>query len=242
MKNAPQKIGQRFSFMNRFLTGMVIALALTLTAFEWTTVTTEEKFSWKPEPIEDPTDFPPPTIFKVKKLEPPKIEKPSDVIKIIKNEPDPIDEEPPKIEPIDEEPFVLDIDPDAYGMNDDDVRDIDLPYTVVQVFAHYDKCQGLTNDELMECSKVDIQNRIKQNFKVTGPLRDIGGRQAALMVIVVDENGEVVSIEAERSSSKHMTRAATKAIEKLPKMHPAQQQGRKVKLSFKIPVILSFSD
>lgn len=242
MKNAPQKTGHRFSFMNRFLTGMIIALALTLTAFEWTTVTSEEIIIFNPKVDDDDGEILPPVTYRVKKLEPPKVIQPSDIIEII-DEPEPqIDEEPIEPEIAYEEPIVLDIDPIDYGMNDDDVRDIDIPYTKVQVFAHYDKCKGLTNNELMECSKVDIQNRIRKNFKVSGQLRAIGGRQAALMTIVVDENGDIISINADQSTSKAMSKASTKAIEKLPSMHPAQQQGRKVKLSFKIPVVLTFRD
>ena len=40
MKNPNHKREQRFPFAQRFLTGLIIALALSLTAFEWTTVRT----------------------------------------------------------------------------------------------------------------------------------------------------------------------------------------------------------
>ena len=60
-----------------------------------------------------------------------------------------------------------------------------LPYEKVQVFAHYDNCKDLTNEELKNCGMLSIRNEIQKRFKVTPQLRDIGERQGALMEIII---------------------------------------------------------
>jgi len=245
MKNTIRKTGQRFPFMSRFLTGIIVALALTLTAFEWTTVTTETRELEYDFLYDDNTEeILPPIRYQTEKLEQPKpkakdLSGPIEVKKDIPETVVKVITETPIENPIIDEPIVIEIDKKDYGMIDEDLIDDNIPYTKVQVFAHYNDCSGLINEELMECSKLDIQNRVKMNFRVTPQLRSIGGRQGALMTIVINKEGEITSIEVEQTTSKAMARAATKAVEKLPKMNPAQQQGRKVALSMKIPIVLT---
>ena len=115
----------------------------------------------------------------------------------------------------------------------------DFPYTSVQVFAHYDNCKGLVNDELKACGMLSIRNEIQKRFKVTPQLKDIGGRQGVLMEIIIDESGEVEGIKTLQKTTVAMEEATKQAIHRLPKMNPAQQQGRNVRLRIEVPVVLS---
>ncbi len=59
------------------------------------------------------------------------------------------------------------------------------------------------------------------------------------MSFVIDKEGHIIEIKVEQTTSKAMSKAATKAIEKLPKLdYPANQQGRNVALRMKIPIVL----
>lgn len=243
MKKLHKKQEKQFPFAHRFLSGLIIALALTLTAFEWTTYTVNTEVPILEPKVTDEDDLILPPIT-YRKVEPPKKNE-GNKIKVVKEILEPMKPIVTPLKPI--EPIgpvapiapVEPIDPKAYGMDDDDLPPSNIPFVKVEVFAHYDACAGLTNDELKECSLLDLSNKIKKNFKVTEFMKDIGGLQAAHMTFIVDEEGNIHSIEAIESSSNEMTKAATKAIKKLPKMNPAQQRGRAVSLRMKIPIMVN---
>lgn len=244
MKKGKPTTARKFPFANRLLTGLVIALSITLTAFEWTTVKTEQIVIYRSRPgVGVETILPPITYRKERPEMPkPKTNKPSDQMKFVKDILEPIVKKPIKSDPIAALTNAIDlpeIDKKDFGMNDDDIVEAEVPYRVHQIFAHYEGCKGLINEEMEECSLLDIKNRVSNNFEVTPQLRAIGGKQGALMLITVDEEGDIVSIETLQTTSKAMSRAATKAIQKLPRMNPAQQQGKKVALSMKVPIVLT---
>lgn len=250
MKKFNQKREKRFPFANRFLTGLIIALALSLTAFEWTTVKMEYEIpiceGCFTGPTLDDELIMPPIKIKQEKLEipePPKKEKPiTDKIKLVDDTPEKtteVDDPVKKEQPVEDLTHLTNVNNNQYGGEEiPELIDENIPFTKVEVFAHYDACAAYTGEELQKCSELAIANTIKKIFKISDQLRDIGGRQGAEMTFVIDKNGEIHSIEALQSSSKAITRDAIKAIERLPKMNPAQQQGKAVALRVKIPIVV----
>jgi len=97
-------------------------------------------------------------------------------------------------------------------------------------------------EESKNCSRLDIVNRINKQFRVSPQLQDINRNQAALMSFIVDEKGNIHSIKALQATSKAMAEDCKKAIERLPRMNPALQQGRPVSLQMEIPIRVSFSN
>ena len=243
MKKHFQKADKKFPFMNRFLSGLVIALALTLTAFEWTTVTTEERPENLPTRTNDIEEMLPPITYRPDEARKVLPEKPTDQVTIVEEifttKPEPI---PAKNEPAtNTAPVELPLpvfNPGHYG--EEPEVDEDIIYESVQVFAHYKKCSGLTGSELQACSQQDIQQRIFKNFRTPQQLKAIGGKQGALVSFVVDNLGNITEVTVKQSTSKAMAKAATKAVESLPKMDfPANQQGRDVALRMSIPIVLN---
>lgn len=239
MKNLTSNTNKKFNFTNRFLTGMVIALALTLTAFEWTTVTSEP-YVFPESEIDEVVEIVPPLRFKIKELKKPEPQKKSDQIKAVEEltKPKEVDEpeKKPEEQNIEAQPDTNIVD--QYSEETLVEIDVNQVYTSVQIFAHYDECAQLRGEELMECSKLAIMKQVSENFVISEWLKDVGGRQAALASFVVDQDGNIADIKILRTTSKPMKRAAKKALEKLPPMNPAVQQGRKVKLQMKIPIIV----
>ncbi|MEQ8623651.1 MAG: energy transducer TonB [Vicingaceae bacterium] len=243
MKKHHQKTDKKFPFMNRFLSGLVIALALTLTAFEWTTVTSEAIIETRLTRADDIEEMLPPITYRpeeTKKVLPKKPSNQVTIVEVIK--PVISDLTPKKNEPATTDPIDLPlpiIEPSYFGGEPAVVDDI--IYEKVQVFAHYKNCSGLTGSELQACSQQDIQQRIVKNFRTTPELNAIGDRQGALLSFLIDNQGNISEIKVLQSTSIAMTKAAIKAIEKLPKVDfPANQQGRDVALRMSIPIILNF--
>ena len=243
MKKYHQKIDKKFPFINRFLSGLVIALALTLTAFEWTTVTTDPIIDNNPTSSHDIEEMLPPITYRPEEARKVLPEKPSDQLSIVeeilptKPEPIPTKNEPANNTAPEELPLPA-FNPSHYG--EEPEVDEDIIYESVQVFAHYKKCNGLTGSELQACSQQDIQQRISNNFKTSIELRELGGKQGALMSFLVDKEGNISDVVVKQSTSKAMAKAATQAVKGLPKMDfPANQQGQNVVLRMSIPIVLN---
>ncbi|MCB0802894.1 MAG: energy transducer TonB [Flavobacteriales bacterium] len=233
-QNSPE---QKFPFMNRFLVGMIVALGLSLTAFEWTTVTYDEIDSGDPishyddEVILDPLRF---RIEEVKKPEFKEIKKTTE-IKIVKKITKPTTEPAPTTEPT--EPQIEIVDKGKYGMNPE-IIDEEIPSTTAEFFAHYDNCSGLTSEELYQCSLRDIISRIQKNFEIPPTLKSEAGEMIAYITFVVNKKGEIDQIEVLKTNHPLMGKAAAKAVGKLPKMIPASQSGRTVSLRMNVPIKL----
>ena len=241
MNKHPFQIAKKFPFANRFLTGLIVALSLALTAFEWTSWTTEPTVGFKVERTDNPEEILPPITYQVDKLKKVQSKKPSDQMSIVevfsKPDPAPIDE-PEPVEPA-VEPLAP-IDPNYFGEAHFDEVVEDIIHENVQVFAHYKTCEGLMGEALKSCSVQDIQQRIFNNFKTTPQLKEIGGKQGALMSFVVDQEGKITEIKVVQSTNKAMAKAAKKAIENLPNVDfPANQQGRKVALRVEVPIVFN---
>jgi len=247
MKKLNQKREQRFPFVQRFLTGMIIALSLTLMAFEWTTVRTIDSniildsnsalldddlilppITYRPEVAKKPTPTNNTTELKIVK----------DIFKQVKKVEQTINDNAI----IDNYDHLTQFNIEDYREGDEIFDDEDIVHTAVEIFAHFDDCSHLRGKELMECSILGISNRVKEEFVISNQLKDIGGRQAAHMTFVIDKEGNIHSIMAIESSSKAIERDAIKALKKLPKMNPAMQQGRAVSLQLKIPIQVIIRD
>ena len=244
MYNPSQNTGKKFNFTNRFLTGLTIALAFTLTAFEWTTVSIHEIDRENPDiTYYDDEELPPITYTPekpAKPLPPKPHPSPTPVIDLSKPKPDPIPTPPIDDKGIDNNDLLDKFDPTLYGHGDDHnydkIEDKIYDFFSIQVFAHYDNCSNLSGDALRDCSQLEIVKRIKKNFRISEQLKDAGGKQIAQIGFIIDKEGNIHSVEVIASTSKAMGRDAVKAIKKLPKMNPAQQQGRNVALQLKIPI------
>lgn len=240
MKNPNHKREQRFPFAHRFLTGLIIALAISLSAFEWTTT---KAIPHIPDLEIDSSyvydgEILPPIKLEQKKIQELKPKPISNEIEIVKTlTPEIVDE--PVDEPIkNETPTTTEINKNVdYGPDVNYTEtDFNKIHTVVEIFAHYDKCQELRGQELKACSELSIMNEVKKLFRVTEPMKAIGGKQSVLMTFVIDKEGYITNIETLRTQNKYIAKAAKKAIEKLPKMNPAMQQGRAVPLQINIPI------
>lgn len=238
MKTHPKTPNQKFSFTNRFLVGLVVALGLSLTAFEWTTIKYEEKYEdegYVPaeEVMLDPLRF---RIEETKKPEPVEKEKAkTPEIKVVDKIDDPVKEVEPMI---DDEPEIFVNDLAKYGMDDEELPPENVPVSFAEYFAHYDNCASDNSNEMYLCTMADIANRIKKNFVVPSDLKYAYGEQVAYLEFVVDKNGEINNIKIFQTTHPKMGEASVKALKKLPKMNPATQKGRNVALKMTVPIKL----
>lgn len=240
MKNLTEIKSRILNFTNRLLIGLVIALFVVFTAFEYTIVKSVPVSEGDEICVLKDDDFLPPiTIRKVeevKKPKPPKQKGPD--ITIVKDieKPKPTDK---PTEPIEKVNTATVIDKNYFGMGEEIIDEVEPPRSSVEIFPHTENCAGLNGEALKACSLQDIVNHIKREIEIPEILKEIGGRHGANMTFVINNEGKVEQIKVDRQTHRSMGEAAKKAIEKLPQMTPPSQHGQAVSLIVTVPVVVS---
>jgi len=235
MKNTAQKL----PFSSRFLIGICISLSLVLTAFEWKTYDKISNY-FSPNEITNGEDvILPPVTYRTEKLEKPKPKKSnSDQIQIVFDLPRTVD----SLNNQENQEKVPDIDPDKFGMSDEPLAYEPLPFAAVETFPHYGGCEGLLGIESEECSQLIISNKVKSLFVLPPMLRDAGGKHLANIKFTVDKNGNVKDVEVLESNSTALSKAAIKAVQSLPQLIPAIQQGHRVAIEMNVPIVVDIKN
>ncbi len=240
MKTQKSSLKNTLNYTNRLLVGMVITLTFTLSAFEYTTVTTHDNPEFNIVPFGEDDLILPPITYQMDKVEKQiQEEKKSDQIEIVDNT-DPITKEDELvIDPIPEPIIETNPDLNKYGMGDEIIIEDEIPVVSAEVYAHYDNCKGLMDSESYTCATQEIMRRIRKNFIVSNDLKREGGNLSAYVQFVVDKKGNITNVEVVRSNHPSMSKASKKAVEALPQMYPATQKGRPVKLLMTVPIQLT---
>lgn len=223
---------------NRFLIGLCISLSLVLSAFEWQT--SEPHYPASDSPIEDYTNefLEIPETYQIDKIVKPSAPEMSNgVIVFVEDffESSTI----PSTESSQEETTAF--DPSQFGMDNEDLPYEPLPFVSTEIYPHYQNCHGLRGDASLQCSMLEIRDRVQEVFELPDILRDAGGTFGAHLSFMVNTRGEITQIEVLESNHPMMAKAAKEALKKLPPMIPGKQQGKKVNLSMSIPIVVKLT-
>jgi bla regulator protein BlaR1 len=114
----------------------------------------------------------------------------------------------------------------------------DLPFAVVDKGPTFPECESLsTNDEQKKCVSDEITRFVQKNFN-TGLAKDLGlrGRQQISTIFKIDTNGNVVGIRS-RAANQSLEEEAKRVIGMLPKFIPGEHKGKKVNVSYSLPIV-----
>jgi len=238
MKGKPKKF-RLFNYSNRFLIGLIIALASVHLAFKWES----ERIEYKSPDIEDsyptidddeiliPVTFP-------KVPERPEPKNNSNEIEVVTEFIRPDNSSPDENEdPFDPKDYV--VDPDAYGKEELGAEVHPEPILSSQ-FPHTNACEGLINRESESCSRSELVRMIRDRMATPSILRDIGEKQGVQIEFTVSKEGMISDIKVLQQTHSALAREAEKAIKKLPKLNPATQNGLPVSMRMKVPIVLDF--
>lgn len=113
----------------------------------------------------------------------------------------------------------------------------------------FENCDaGASNEEQMSCFTKGVFRHVQENFKYPEAAYKLGLEGKMLVSFVIDQTGEVTQAdisgdlvgetEAEKAAVEEAVKAAKELIESLPKLAPAMKEGKKVSVSFKLPLNL----
>jgi protein TonB len=234
-----KKNSRLLNYSNRFLIGLIIALASVHLAFEWE--------SERIEYIIDVPDFEDPNfmddeVIQITYPEVPKMPEPKAntdqievVDQIIDRIEDPKDES--KNEPFNPEDYYVDLG--DFGDEKLEAESHPTPIYSSQ-FPHTPNCAGLTNKASEDCSRQEIARMIRKRMNIPPILKDIGEKQGVLVEFTVNKEGHITDVEVLQSTHTIMSREAKSAINRLPQLSPATQNELPVSMRMSVPIVLDF--
>ncbi|WP_010135464.1 energy transducer TonB [Ochrovirga pacifica] len=111
----------------------------------------------------------------------------------------------------------------------------DIPFAAIQNPAIFPGCEKAKDKKA--CFSEKVNKHISKNFD-TGLADELGlsGIIRMAAIFKIDTNGKVTEVRV-RSKNPELSKEFESAINKLPQMVPASQNGRKVNLLFSLPLV-----
>lgn len=221
-----------------FQIGLIIAGGLTLVAFEWSSPIRIATLGGEiVEEIEEDFLFREDFEIIEEKKEVEKVEKPKvnlDKIEIVPDEHKEEEGEEKEIEEKKEEKF------NEEGWKEKEVI-IEDPVSYAQHMPHYKDCASLKEDERKKCTQEKMYKHFGKTMRIPETIKMKG--KASYMAFVyfeVNKKGKVTNVrilnDKDHAIPRELERQAYNAVSSLPEFVPAKNQGKKVKVLYRVPI------
>ena len=124
---------------------------------------------------------------------------------------------------------------------EEEEEEVTVPFAVVERVPIYPGCTGNTNAELKKCFEQKIIAHVSKNFRFPDLALEMGINGKVFVMFNVDKDGVVSGIRS-RGPDKVLEKEAERIISLLPKMTPAKQRGKSVKVPYSIPIHFKLVD
>ena len=226
-----------------FYGGLVLALLLSILAFNWTTYDPVVDIPDDALELPDEIEVEPP-----RTAEPPPPPPPP---------PPPVIEEVPEelIEEEDEPEFIdqsVEVEEVVEAPPVEEVKDVPPPpppppppapkveeiFKVVEQMPMFPGCEnsGGSNDELQACAQKKMLEYIYGNIKYPAIARENGVEGTAVITFVVEKDGSITDARIVRDPGAQTGAEALRVVETFPTWTPGKQRGKPVRVQFNLPV------
>lgn len=114
-------------------------------------------------------------------------------------------------------------------------EDISVPFAVVERVPVFPGCTGKNNAELRACFEKKVIQHVSKNFRFPELALELGIHGKVFVMFSVDQEGKVSGIRS-RGPDKILEKEAERIIGLLPRMEPAKQRGKAVRVPYSIPI------
>lgn len=132
------------------------------------------------------------------------------------------------------------------GFNDpffaDVLNNIDVPFGIVDQVPVFPGCENLSNVDQKDCMSKNISMHVNKNFNTNiGKENRLVGIQRIIVIFKIDSEGNITDV---RSRAPHPTleAEAIKVIKTLPTMIPGEHKGKKVNVSYSLPIVFQIAE
>jgi protein TonB len=120
---------------------------------------------------------------------------------------------------------------------EEEVSDEVLNFAVVESVPVFPGCEdAVTNDEKKACLQREIIRFVSKNFQFPEMARQMGVSGKVYVNFVFERDGSVSNVEIVRGVDESIDKEAVRVVKKMPKVLPAKQRGKPVRMSFTLPI------
>ncbi len=224
-----------------FQLGLIVAGGLTLVAFEWTTpvrIATlggeiVEEIEWDLDYVE-PFEIEKEEIVE-EKIEPPKV----DLNKIEVIPDDKIVEK--EINQTEEVKTKKVVEFKEGDWKEKEIIKEEAPKSFAQHMPHYKTCADLSETERKSCTQQEMYKHFGKKLRIPATIKMKGAANyMAFVYFEVNKKGRVTNVKIlndnDHKIPKELEREAYAAVSSLPEFIPAKDNGRKVKVLYRLPI------
>lgn len=215
-----------------FLLGLVVALGGVIWLFNLKFYERPVEFTQETDHIYTEEDVIPITKQKLPEAPPPPV---PEVIEVVSNEVELEVELDIATTETDQEEIV-EWEPVEVVAEEEETEEV-MNFAVVERVPVFPGCEGAKNNEQRKaCFQSQLLQHVVANFKYPDQARELNLQGRIYVKFVVEKNGDVSNIEVLRGVDPMLDQEAIRCIKGLPRIAPAEQRGRPVRMSFVLPI------
>lgn len=112
-----------------------------------------------------------------------------------------------------------------------------LSFAVVESVPIFPGCEDSKNNaERKMCFQQKILQFVSREFKFPEMARQMGIQGRVYVMFVIEKNGKITNVEVVRGVDPLLDDEAVRVVKELPKLTPAKQRGKPVRMSFTLPI------
>lgn len=112
-----------------------------------------------------------------------------------------------------------------------------LNFQVVESVPIFPGCEdSKNNDERKTCFQQKILQFVAREFKFPEMARQMGIQGRIYVNFVIEKNGKISNVEVVRGVDPLLNDEAVRVVKMLPKLTPAKQRGKPVRMQFTLPI------
>jgi len=120
---------------------------------------------------------------------------------------------------------------------EEEVSDEVLSFAVVESVPIFPGCEDAKdNDERKACFQQKVLVFVSKNFEFPEMAKEMGIQGRVYVNFVIEKNGSITNVEIVRGVDPLLDDEAVRVVKKLPKLIPAKQRGKPVRMSFTLPI------
>ena len=120
---------------------------------------------------------------------------------------------------------------------EEEVSDEVLSFAVVESVPVFPGCENAkTNDEKRTCFQQQILKFVSKEFKFPEMARQMGIQGRVYVNFVIEKDGSISNVQVLRGVDPLLDDEAVRVVNNLPKMTPAKQRGKSVRMQFTLPI------
>jgi len=206
--------------------GLVIAISVSLLAFEWKSYEKSAADLGTMELSLEDEEMIPITQREIKPPPPPP--PPPEVIQIVEDDVE-IEVELEIEETDTDEEEIIEIEEEE---EDDEI----FNFAVVEDKPIFPGCEDVSKQERYMCFQQGIMKHIRNNFKYPAIPKEMGISEKIFVQFVIDKTGKITKATVVRGEDKHLKQEAVRLVNSIPKLQAAKQRGKSVPCSFTVPI------